>query len=350
MNNRFQRHSAVATALLAMSTLGHAQTTAPPSTATAGALEVFNGPKSKKLTPPMYPIGERFDENEGWVNLHFMVAPDGKPYEITVGDSTGNKRFEEIAVKTAQDWQFDPATINGVPIDAGYAIKVTFRMTDAAKGASSDFVSAYRKVMRAVQAKDRAAADAAMSKLKVTNLYEDAYINIARFSYAVVWQDKAQQLAALTRAIAHEESASYLPKDVFRKALVGMLQLQAEAQDYAGLLATWKTANDAGVDKETLSYWEPIIAKVHALKKDSRAYAVTGTVGSDSSWDYTLFKNNFKIEVASGHIAEIKLRCEKQYVFFKFDPTMLYTINERYGSCEMEAIGDPGTHFTLIQS
>ena len=351
MNTRLMRSRLVTLATAAvLLTTANAQAPEGTSSTEAVAVEVFNAPQGIDLKPPEYPIGERFDENEGWVTMNFMVDPSGKPYEISVADSTGNKRFEEIAVKTASEWRFQPATLNGLPIDAGHQVKVTFRLTDGVDGARGDFVRAYRKAVRAIEAKDRAAADEALAKLKITNLYEDAFANIARFSYAREWLDKAHQLGALQRAIAHEQSESYLPKATFRKALVAMLQLQVEMQDYAGFLDTWETAQKSGVPSETLAYWEPTIAKVKALRSDDRAYAVNAAFGDATSWHYKLYKKHFRMEVKSGRLAEIKLRCEKRYVFFRFDPTLQYAINERFGSCEMEAIGDPGTQFVLIQS
>jgi TonB family protein len=200
-----------------------------------------------------------------------MVDPQGKPYEITVIESTGNKALEKAAVEAAEDWEFEPATLNGTPIDAGHTMKVGFVLTGAS-GASPAFVKAYGAFNRALVSQDRARTDAAMAKLKVENLYEDAYYGLAQYQYERQWGTKAQQCAALKRAIASEERANFLPPDTFRAALT------------------------------------------------------------------------------SGRIAEIKLRCAKKYVFFKYDPQVQYTIAPEYGACGMELVGDPGTQFTLTQS
>ena len=51
----------------------------------------------------------------------------------------------------------------------------------------------------------------------------------------------------------------------------------------------------------------------------------------------------------SGHIAEIKLRCDKQYVFFPFDPEVNRLANTA-GACHLEVVGEAGSTFDLIQS
>jgi hypothetical protein len=76
---------------------------------------------------------------------------------------------------------------------------------------------------------------------------------------------------------------------------------------------------------------------------------VPGEIITGTSWNYELLKRRFQIEVASGKVAEIKLRCDRQYVFFQFDPKLQYTIGGNDRSCSMEVVGDPGTKFRLTQ-
>jgi len=83
------------------------------------------------------------------------------------------------------------------------------------KGANPDFVTSYRELAKAIQNKDKAAADAALAKLHVQNLYEDAYYGLAEFTYARQWGDEAQRYAGLLRAVAEESTPRYLPRDSF---------------------------------------------------------------------------------------------------------------------------------------
>jgi len=277
-----------------------------------------------------------------------MIDPQGKPYEIMATESSGNKVFEKAAIKAAEDWEFEPATLAGVPIDAGHAMKVTFVLRGEA-GATSTFIDAYKKVQRAIKAKDRAQADAAMAKMKVQNLYEDAYFNLAQYSYARHWGTESQQLAAVSRAVAGERNAAYLPKEAFLIGLEALLQLEIKSNDFAGALETWGKLQELA-DKATLARWENTIGQINALRNDENAYSVSGDFEDSSSWSLPLFRNRFSVAVISGHVAEIKLRCDKRYVFFKYEPDLQYTISDKAGACDMELVGDPGTKFKLIQS
>lgn len=68
-------------------------------------IEVFEAPTIKHLVHPPYPSVEEFRYGEGWVDLSFMVDPTGKPSEIAVTGSTGDKKFEQIAVEAIEHSQ-----------------------------------------------------------------------------------------------------------------------------------------------------------------------------------------------------------------------------------------------------
>lgn len=312
------------------------------------ALEVFQAPQKKKLGPPTYPSMERMNYRDGWVNLNFMIDREGKPYEIMVTDSTGNKALEQAAIDGAAKWSFEPATLNGEPVDAGYTVKVSFVLQET-NGANREFVKHYKEFMALAQAGDRAGAEVSLQKLRVQNLYEDAYFGLAQYQFARQWGTKAGQLAGVKRAVALESTSRFLPKQTFIGALELMLNLQIGEHDFSGALQTWEKLSK-NADQDMLARWQKSIAEVEALRTDARSYDVEGAFGDTTSWYFQLYRNRFRIVVNAGHIAEIKLRCDKRYVFFKYQPELQYTISDKAGACNMELIGEPGTTFRLIQA
>ncbi len=297
---------------------------------------------------PGYPLNVQSNGTEGWVNLNFMVDPNGKTYEIAVIQSTGNKALEESAIRAATAWTFEPASLNGRPVDASHEIKVIFRLTRA-QGAQPGFVRNYAALNKALGVGDRAAADAAMSSLHVQNLYEDAYYGLGCFIYASLWGNEAEQMNCLERAVAKEKSASYIPETAFYSALQNLFPLQLKANHFSEALETWESLSAGKGNEKVLSTLMPAVEKLNALRTDDRSYAVAGEIGA-KSWNLGLFKNRFHIRVQEGHVAQIKLRCQKKYVFFDFDPELEYHVAENTGKCGIEILGDSGTKFDLIQS
>jgi TonB family protein len=324
-------------------------------------IEVFQAPHPKSLASPNCDIQGRLGDRsgacqallegtEGWVELGFMVDPQGKPFEVTVIRSTGNKSFDETATKEIEQSTFEPASLGGKPIESGFELKYLFmnRGMRSNSGASDAFVREYTALMSAINSDDRAAADAAVGKLKIGNLYEDAYFGLATYNYAKKWGNESQQLEGLGRAIAEEGVAHYLPKDSFQSALLARMKLEMNAHEYAEVMTTWKLLEKLGVDKSTESRILPVIDQLQKLRSDDSAYEVTGRM-PEGRWFLHLFKRHFQAVVSEGFISQVKLRCDKRYVYFSFDPKLEYEVASAYGNCSVELEGAPGTKFKLLQ-
>lgn len=321
--------------------------------ATTVPLDVFEGPKGIELAQPAYPKSKQRVGAEGWVNVSLMVDPTGNPYEITVSDSTGTEAFERAAVRAIENSTFQPATLNGQPIDAGHHLKVKFELEGGQPGARPRFISVYQTLNTAIRDQDREEAEAQLeelSALSIHNLYEDAYLNLGRYTYYQRWGTREQQLNALTRAIAHEKKEGYLPSTLFKSALLTSFRLQVALQDFGGAMKTWAKLKDLDLDAEQHASGQRVMDQLLILKDDERAYSVTGMVGPNASWFYSLFKRNFSIEVTEGELAEFKLRCDRSYTFSRYDPKLLYRIAPGDGNCHLEVVGNPGTRFILTQS
>lgn len=322
---------------------------APASAPIVVGSDVYEPPRAKQLIAPAYPSEESASGIEGWVILSAMVDQSGKPYEAAVVDSTGQKVFEKLALKTLEGWTLIPAQLNGHPIDSVYRVKFHFAVPGRPLGARDEFVVRYRKLIDAVRKNDKAAADAALAKLDVQNLYEDAFKGVAEYSYAVQYGDTDQQIAGLRRAIANESDARYLPKGTFVVALESLLRLQISVNRFGEALDTWRKLQKVSGDKQALAKFKPVIDQVEALRAESRPYSVAGDL-KDEGWFIELFKDNFRIEVIKGHVDTLKLRCERNYRTFDYDSQLEYHIAKKSGQCELEIDGSPGSQFKLVQS
>ncbi len=53
--------------------------------------------------------------------------------------------------------------------------------------------------------------------------------------------------------------------------------------------------------------------------------------------------------MSGGFISQVKLRCDKRYVYFSFDPKMECQVANADGKCSVELEGAPGTKFKFVQ-
>jgi len=173
---------------------------------------------------------------------------------------------------------------------------------------------------------------------------------LTQYYYSSKWGTETQQLRALRRAVAGEKEPTYLSKRTFAKVLETELQLEIQLKDFARALRTAQTLTAMGSEEVTSEPRQKSLEEIRKLRDNEDAYTVPGELGERPSWYYELLKRRFQVEVTSGAIAEVKVRCDRQYLSFPFDPTQRYTIPGHNQSCWLELIGQPGTHFRLTQS
>ena len=314
-------------------------------------LEIYSSPRRSSLVQPKYPRRALTRNMEGWVRLDFMVDPNGKPYEIAVTESVGDDDFQKAAVRALERSEFEPARFNGEPLDAGYALYYHFQIEDGG-GARPQFIRTYKALIAAIDSGDRDGADERLRRLDsdtVLNLYEDAYLHVAKYSYHAKWGDEPQQLEALDRAVGHDTAEERLPEMLYVSLQRARFALLVSARDYHRALETYETLAQYELEEPVLAALETMVDRLERLRADDRAYSVPGDFGDLFSWSYSLFKDEFLFQDVDGEIEEIKLRCAKKYIFFRFNPDMKYTTNPDYQPCHLQLIGDPGTTFTLTQ-
>ena len=111
---------------------------APPvSPATDGPVE--SGPPAGPVTgmrleylhapAPDYPRAAVRAGAEGTVLLEVLVGIDGRPLQVVVRDSSGNRRLDAAARdQVLQQWRFRPAMRNGQAVQAIGLVPVSFRL------------------------------------------------------------------------------------------------------------------------------------------------------------------------------------------------------------------------------
>ena len=315
-------------------------------------VELYTPPRSKERATPVYPHTSLNDYREGWVRLEFMVDPQGKPYEIAVSESMGDRSFERASLRALEKSTFEPARVDGQPADAGHSMQYIFALEGGSNGAGAWFARTHKAALRVIAEGDREKADEKLASLErqtKLNLYEDAYLHVAKYNYYAKWGDKHQQLRALDRAVAHEFAQKHLPEELFVSCQRARFMLLIETQDYERAVQTHHMLRGFDVDESLMAGLGSVVDKLEDFRADDRAYTVPGDFGERTSWSYNLFKDEFLIRDVEGDIAEIKLRCRASYVFFRFEPDTKYKVDGGENRCHLQLVGNPGTTFTLTQ-
>lgn len=102
----------------------------PPSAGPCGT-----APKVKYSPDPPYPEAARKEHIEGTVVLWLVVDGDGVPQDIKVARSLRGD-LDAAALKTVQNWRFEPATFDGKPVAVQINVEVNFRLNDQKNGST----------------------------------------------------------------------------------------------------------------------------------------------------------------------------------------------------------------------
>lgn len=84
----------------------------------------------RTVTPPSYPVRAKRRNITGWVEVHFVVTPEGNTDMIEVSQSDPEKVFDSAAIEAVQAWTFDPVEFQGRLISQRAATRLVFDLYD----------------------------------------------------------------------------------------------------------------------------------------------------------------------------------------------------------------------------
>ena len=82
------------------------------------------------MRPPVYPPRCLRLGIEGRVKVRVLVGENGRPQEVTVGQSSGEASLDQAAIEAVREWRFEPAKRNGVAVRAWAIVPVEFKLID----------------------------------------------------------------------------------------------------------------------------------------------------------------------------------------------------------------------------
>ena len=100
------------------------------STEPGGELPVVQKLKVVDVRPPDYPPRCRRLGIEGTVRIRALVGEDGRVVQALVARTSGDESLDEAAVEAVNEWRFEPARRDGVPVRAWASVPIEFKLVD----------------------------------------------------------------------------------------------------------------------------------------------------------------------------------------------------------------------------
>ena len=85
-------------------------------------------PKVVNKVDPQYPASARDAKIEGNVAVKIVIDERGRVRNPTIAESSGNADLDKSAMDTVAQWTFQPATLNGKPVEVYFTITIRFAL------------------------------------------------------------------------------------------------------------------------------------------------------------------------------------------------------------------------------
>ncbi len=180
---------------------------------------------------PEFPTKDVKKRQEGWVEVNFVVSPDGKAVDPIVTRSVGGDAFEKSAIEAIKSWRFVPADGES----GSNTVQMRFENSKDSGKASRKFTQYYRMILTDLASEKVLKARISLDRARRAggwNLYESTILDIVEAKVAEAEGDATGRLAALRRAL-HLGNEAALTVKTRREILRGMIQVETSLRQYA---------------------------------------------------------------------------------------------------------------------
>lgn len=300
-----------------------------------------------KRIPPKYPRLAAHSGKEGWVQLSFVVKPDGSTSNIIVEDSS-NKIFEKAALRSIKEWQYSPAKMDGKAIQQCLnKVLLDFRLSNTPKAASKKFVKQFRWVTRYLKENNIVEVQKIMAKIQDNgrwNAYEDMYYEILNSLLAEKTKDTKAELNALKRVLGHHKLQK---ESQYSAHAVRAFSLAIELQRYDDAKSIFENLKTHYFDNPNVANLTPYYEQMIEYLVSDEPLVVNGAIGSRDFWRYKVERNGFVIDNVKGNLTNLDVRCDNYYSQFRVEAGNMWLIPQSWGDCSVYIFGDEDTTFTI---
>ena len=307
-------------------------------------------------TAPKYPPSELRNRQQGWVELNYVVTESGEVVEPVVEASSGSRAFERAALNTVTRWSYEPAMLNGEPIQqCKTAVRISFAIDGAQMGVSKNFRRRYRKMDKAI---DRGDIDFASSELerafqlKGLTLGEQSWLWALRARIEGVREDREQQLFAVRRALRF--SKGWIPEQLRIGLLTTQFVLEIARDNHSAAMSAYLALK--AIDGADTSELDPIADKLMAIVESDQSIYKAAKIGGDQScetcasqWKYKPLRRAVEITDIDGELGNLELRCEWQRFIDTAREGVAWEIPDSWGKCSVVVYGETGSTFKLVE-
>lgn len=307
-------------------------------------------------TMPAYPDDEDIRKGqEGWVQLNFVVTPDGRAIDPVVVDSVGGEAFEQSALAAIADWTFEASDAEIV----NNQIAIRFEDSDDSGKASRNFMRWYKLILTELASDEAEKARQHLERAKAFggwNLYESTILSIVEGRVAEQEGNESLSREAFRRALnIGEESA--LTAKTKRELLASLVRIETAQQRFVAANEALSALRETRGHKAVIESLAEEIKVLESWSRESGVLTIPGAVtaacdceAGQPVWTHKPSQRHFAIEDIDGNVERMEARCDTERLVAPIDTQLAWSIPEDWGDCEVFVFGDDGATFAFIES
>ena len=307
-------------------------------------------------TAPTYPSSELSRGHQGWVELNYVVTEEGEVIEPVVEASSGSRAFERAAMRTVKRWRYEPALLDGEPIQqCKTSVRIVFAIDGAQDKVSRRFRKQYRKIEKDIEQGNIDTASLALEgafQAKGLSLGELSWLWVLQLRIAWIQGDEEQQLTAVRQALAGSKGS--IPDELKEGLLKTKAFLEFQNGNYAATLSAYDDLK--AIDDADTSELDPVIEKIQNIVDGDQLISNAAEIGRDGScescdsqWRYKPMRRTIELTDINGPLGNLELRCDWQRYVDEARESVAWKIPDSWGECSVVVHGETGTTFNLVE-
>lgn len=295
-----------------------------------------------------------YTDLEGWTWVNFIIDSEGKVGDILLLDHSERTQFIDEALEYVRQFKFEPATLNGKPIESHRFLFLRHSSNtglDQNKSAGEAFAEGYGQVLGLIARNELQQAKLAIEELKgdfTFNLARQAWISWLNAMLSFRQQDYAEYLRQLM--IGYYLADSHLSNDVAAKLYMNLFEMQMFANLFLSASDTIDAmveSDKVTIDKELqLSLLERVVDKLES----SEPYTVELTLYQDKWNFYRMLEDELVMTFDKGSVERVSKRCEGLSVDYTdklTDSTERLAVSAQNAVCDLFVKGKAGQKVSL---
>lgn len=286
---------------------------------------------------------------EGWVVVSFVITTDGTVRDVVVEDSSGDRSFESAAAAAVRRLVYEPALLNGEPVEQAVPLyKVRFMMDEGPTSASPEFASRASRINRHIRRGELEKAARLLERLEELprhNRYEDAAYWWVKAAYEGALGNMRARRQSLLRAIGYGDN--YLAPDLYLNGLQLLYADYVRTGELAAALETYNTLSamlDTAEQPDELRNHVEGVRLAVAGRETLRARAY---IEDARPWAHSLSREWLEIGEIDGRLDRFSVWCRHQARELEISGEAAWHIPPSWGPCRIFVYGEPGTAFSV---